>query len=122
MRWSFSINSRLWTHTIAIERKFLSRAFTRYGNLYFAKDAFPGCEKAEVIGEVSHSLKKELQNRFVIGPVVDRDFWHRERACMSIDRGPCELYRLQPTKHSYTNVTLWGFIRKSPQEHLKAIG
>ncbi|KAH6723680.1 kinase-like domain-containing protein [Leptodontidium sp. MPI-SDFR-AT-0119] len=85
---------------VAIERKFLSLSFTRYGNLYFANDAFPGCEKAEIIGEVPQSLKKEVENRFVIGPVVDRGFWHRERASMGIDRGP------------------W----KSPQDYLKAIG
>ncbi|KAF1961603.1 hypothetical protein CC80DRAFT_400961 [Byssothecium circinans] len=85
---------------VAIERKFLSLSFTRYGNLYFAKDAFLGCEKAQVVGEIPQSLKEEVENRFVIGPVVDRGFWHRERAVMDIDRGP------------------W----KSPQDYLRAIG
>ncbi|KAF1840944.1 uncharacterized protein K460DRAFT_347404 [Cucurbitaria berberidis CBS 394.84] len=85
---------------VAIERKFLSLSFTRYGNLYFAKDAFPGCEKAELVGDVPQSLRKLVADRFVIGPVVDRGFWHRERASMSIDRGP------------------W----KSPQDYLRAIG
>ncbi|KAG4434115.1 hypothetical protein IFR05_010395 [Cadophora sp. M221] len=85
---------------VAIERKFLSLSFTRYGNLYFADDAFPGCEKAEIIGEAPESLTKDVENRFVIGLAVDHDFWHRERASMGIDRGP------------------W----KSPQDYLKAIG
>ncbi|KAL6706710.1 Phosphotransferase enzyme [Coniothyrium glycines] len=31
---------------VAIERKFLSLSFTRYGNLYFANDAFPGLRKS----------------------------------------------------------------------------
>ncbi|KAI9663120.1 MAG: Phosphotransferase enzyme [Bathelium mastoideum] len=75
---------------VAIEKKFLSLSFTRYGNLYFATDAFPGCEKAGIAGDYPQSLKKEVENRFVIGPVVDRDFWHRERASMDIDRGPWE--------------------------------
>lgn len=61
-----------------------------YGNLYFAKDAFPGCYKVEVTTEVPEELKRDVQSRFVIGPVVDRDFWECERAAMDIDRGPCE--------------------------------
>ncbi|KAH3976280.1 hypothetical protein HBH52_118710 [Parastagonospora nodorum] len=85
---------------VAIERKFLSLSFTRYGNLYFADNAFPGCEKAEIIGDLPQSLRNLAENRFVIGPVVDRGFWHRERALMDIDRGP------------------W----KSPQDYLRAIG
>ncbi|KAH9217470.1 kinase-like domain-containing protein [Leptodontidium sp. 2 PMI_412] len=68
---------------VAIERKLLSLSFTR-----------------RIVGEVPQSLKKEVGNRFVIGPVVDRGFWHQERASMGIDRGP------------------W----KSPQDYLKAIG
>ncbi|KAH8719343.1 kinase-like domain-containing protein [Phaeosphaeriaceae sp. PMI808] len=85
---------------VAIEKKLLSLSFTRYGNLYFANDEFPGCEKAEIIGEVPQAIKKEVENRFVIGPVVDRGFWHRERASMGIDRGPWE----------------------TPQDYLRAIG
>ncbi|UPX16985.1 uncharacterized protein EKO05_0007364 [Ascochyta rabiei] len=73
---------------VAFERKFSSISFTRYGNLYFADDAFPGCEKAEVVGSLSQLLKDMAETRFVIGPVVDRGFWHRERAAMDLDRGP----------------------------------
>ncbi|KAJ4360729.1 Phosphotransferase enzyme [Didymosphaeria variabile] len=84
---------------IEVEKKFLSVAFTRYGNLYIAQDAFPGCEKAEVKGQVAQLIKDEVSRRFVIGPVAARSFWHHERACMEIDRGP------------------W----KSPQDYLRAI-
>ncbi|KAF2851214.1 hypothetical protein T440DRAFT_395295 [Plenodomus tracheiphilus IPT5] len=73
---------------VAIEQKFLSLSFTRYGNLYFSSDAFPGCEKAKIIGDLPLSTKQEIERRFVIGPVVDRDFWHRDRASMDISRGP----------------------------------
>jgi uridine phosphorylase len=61
-----------------------------YGNLYFAKDAFPGCAKAIITTDVAEALKTDVEDRFVIGPVVDRDFWKAERAEMHIDRGPCE--------------------------------
>lgn len=65
----------------------------RYGNIYFAKDSFPGCEKAEVFSDVSAELKKEVEERFTIGPVVDHVFWRKERASTSIERGPCKHLR-----------------------------
>ncbi|KAH9879801.1 hypothetical protein J1614_001825 [Plenodomus biglobosus] len=60
----------------------------RYGNLYFKSDAYPGCEKAQVRGDSPLLTKRNVEERFVIDPVVDREFWHRERASMDIDRGP----------------------------------
>lgn len=61
-----------------------------YGNLYIASDGFPGCVEVRVVGEVPELLKQEVATRFVIGPVADREFWHKERATMSVDRGPCQ--------------------------------
>ncbi|KAH9220296.1 kinase-like domain-containing protein [Leptodontidium sp. 2 PMI_412] len=61
---------------VEIEKKLLSVSFTRYGNIYFASDAFPGCEAAKVVGDISAELKGVVEKRFVIGPVVDRDFWN----------------------------------------------
>ncbi|CZR51218.1 probable FMP29 Found in Mitochondrial Proteome [Phialocephala subalpina] len=75
---------------VEIEKKLLSVSFTRYGNIYFAGDGFPGCEAAKVVGDIPAELKTGVEERFVIGPVVDRDFWHGERASMDIDRGPWE--------------------------------
>ncbi|RMZ82324.1 hypothetical protein DV738_g1742, partial [Chaetothyriales sp. CBS 135597] len=84
---------------VGIEKKLLSISFTRYGNLYYATDAFPGCEKAEIVSSASQSQREESEKRFVIGPVVDTHFWDQGRAAMDIDRGP------------------W----KSPTDYLKAI-
>ncbi|KAH8648313.1 phosphotransferase enzyme family protein [Tricladium varicosporioides] len=61
---------------VDIEKKLLSVGF------------FPGCKKAEVSSEVSIELKREVEERFTIGPVVDHVFWRRERVSMSIERGP----------------------------------
>ena len=61
-----------------------------YGNLYLKSDAFPGCQPAVVVGDLLPSLKKEVRDRFVIGPVIDRSFWDGERSIMDIDRGPCK--------------------------------
>ncbi|EXJ54218.1 hypothetical protein A1O7_09555 [Cladophialophora yegresii CBS 114405] len=75
---------------VAFEKKLLSISFTRYGNLYYATDAFPGCEKAELAGDALQSQKDEIERRFVIGPVIDAPFWNYGRGGMEIDRGPCE--------------------------------
>ncbi|OAL34316.1 hypothetical protein AYO20_06369 [Fonsecaea nubica] len=71
-----------------------------YGNLYFATDAFPGCEKAEIDGNALQSEREETAKRFVIGPVVDTQFWSQGRDAIDVDRGP------------------W----KKPEDYLKAIG
>lgn len=47
-----------------------------------------------MVGNIPTELKLYAEERFVIGPVVDRDFWSGKRASMAIDRGPCELTRL----------------------------
>ncbi|KKY20022.1 putative phosphotransferase enzyme family protein [Phaeomoniella chlamydospora] len=73
---------------VGIEKKLLSLSFSRYGNLFFAKNAFEGCEKVDVSGNLPESRRLDASNRFVIGPVVDRDFWNEERSIMKIDRGP----------------------------------
>jgi uridine phosphorylase len=80
-----------------------------YGNLYFANDAFPGCEKAEVIGALPQSLKDVVKDRFVIGPVVDQDFWHRERASMDIDRGPCQFRFIKFLDYGFTDTRAQGY-------------
>ena len=64
---------------------------SRYGNLYYATDAFPGCENVEINGNILQSERAEAERRFVIGPVVDTTFWDQGRAGMDVDRGPCEL-------------------------------
>lgn len=43
----------------------------------------------------SPEVKSDVKKRFSIGPVVDKDFWSKERSVMNIDRGPC---MLSPTR------------------------
>lgn len=89
---------------VSIEQKLLSVSFSRlapqdtiwkttdtarHGNIYFAKDSFPGCEKIEVSGDISDTLKKEVEERFTIGPVVEHVFWRRDQTSMPMERGPC---------------------------------
>ena len=63
------------------------------GSIYFARDEFPGCKPAEVVGEVPTEIRDEVKTRFVIGPTAQREFWEKERSHMLIDRGPCKLVR-----------------------------
>ncbi|KAI1821833.1 kinase-like domain-containing protein [Xylaria intraflava] len=73
---------------VNIEKKLTSVSFTRYGSLYFAQHSFPGCVQARVAGDSSTSHIAEIESRYVIGPVADRDFWDGERKNLCIDRGP----------------------------------
>lgn len=61
-----------------------------YGNLYFAADGFRGCESAIVGGSVPSHIKKEIQERYVIGPVVEESYWQGSRAKIESVRGPCK--------------------------------
>ncbi|KAI9836106.1 MAG: hypothetical protein M1819_001722 [Sarea resinae] len=73
---------------ISIEKKLLSVCLTSYGNIYYKSDAIEGSVAAEVIGDASPQIKREVSERFTVGPSVERDFWSKERSEMEIDRGP----------------------------------
>ena len=60
-----------------------------YGSIYYASDGLKNCVKAELVGNVSEALKKDVETRFVIGPITERWWWKSERAEMDIDRGSC---------------------------------
>ncbi|ELR06647.1 hypothetical protein GMDG_00264 [Pseudogymnoascus destructans 20631-21] len=92
---------------VATEKKLLSVSFTRYGNIYFTKDSFPGCERADVSGDISVELKREAEERFVIGPVLDHAFWRKERPSIPIEgalhavrRPPTDIFRASDTQNS----------------------
>jgi hypothetical protein len=98
---------------VGIEKKLLSMSFSRFviqvpckivsetdinsyscGNIYFSDNAIPGCEPLKITSNLLFSQKKEIEDRFVIGPVVSHDFWDQERAYLDIDRGPCKPWTL----------------------------
>jgi hypothetical protein len=39
------------------------------------------------VGDILPHLKRVVEERFVIGPVAERDFWNGERASMAIAKG-----------------------------------
>ncbi|OJD27490.1 hypothetical protein ACJ73_01103 [Blastomyces percursus] len=76
---------------VLIENKLLSVSFSNYGNLYYSSEPISSATAAEVVNDTSPEIKSEVKRRFYIGPVVDRDFWSKERSVMNIDRGPWKL-------------------------------
>jgi hypothetical protein len=50
----------------------------------------PNFAPAELRGQVSPAIRKDVRRQFVVGPTVEREFWKDVRAQMSLDRGPCE--------------------------------
>ncbi|KAJ9227024.1 hypothetical protein DTO027B5_8130 [Paecilomyces variotii] len=74
---------------VAIQHKLLSLKFSKYGCLFYRKDAPPGSCPAIVEGDkLLHEHKNSIAEQFSIGPVVDTAFWSKGRGDMDIDRGP----------------------------------
>ena len=69
---------RLIDQIIRIEKGALENPLPGYGSIFFRNDVDP--KMATVVDET-----------FVIGPSLDRNFWSEERETMDIDLGPCEI-------------------------------
>jgi len=52
---------------------------------------YTGSVPGKLLSNVPSEVKRKVSTQFTIGPVVDRDFWIKERSKMDIDRGPCTL-------------------------------
>ncbi len=63
------------------------------------------------MGDISAELKGIVEERFALGPIVDRDFWNGKRASMAIDRGPC---RFEPFTFVYDYILLMRICRGKP--------
>ncbi|KAH7386943.1 kinase-like domain-containing protein [Phaeosphaeria sp. MPI-PUGE-AT-0046c] len=70
-----------------IDAKFLAISLDRFGAIFYAKD-MPNYDPAEIRGQVSAAVKKDVRRRFVVGPTVEREFWEDERTQIALDRGP----------------------------------
>ncbi|TVY94253.1 Altered inheritance of mitochondria protein, mitochondrial [Lachnellula willkommii] len=73
---------------ISIEKKLLSVSFSCFGNIYYASDNVEGSIAAKIVGDVSIDVQNIVSTRFTIGPMVEREFWSKERSELDIDRGP----------------------------------
>ena len=73
-------------HINSVDKKFLDNPLSSYGSIFYKKD----------IGTLPHEplwpdgRQDEASQEFVIGPMMNRDFWRGERGTMKVDRGPCK--------------------------------
>ena len=70
---------------VEIERKLTDTNFKLSGCIYFKEDV-PEGERLVIESTIS-PLALE---RFTIGPLVDMDYWRKEKASMDLNRGPCK--------------------------------
>ncbi|RAH43212.1 phosphotransferase family protein [Aspergillus brunneoviolaceus CBS 621.78] len=73
---------------VALQKKLFSVALNCYGSLYYATENIPGALPAQLVGDIPEKIQEQVATRFVVGPVTEHDFWTKERAQMTIDRGP----------------------------------
>ncbi|RAH45621.1 phosphotransferase family protein [Aspergillus brunneoviolaceus CBS 621.78] len=73
---------------VQLERKMLQVPLNRYGSLYYAGANIRGAVPADTCAEIPTELKDTIRRRFVIGPLAERYYWSKERAEMTLDRGP----------------------------------
>ncbi|RAH65565.1 uncharacterized protein BO66DRAFT_415056 [Aspergillus aculeatinus CBS 121060] len=73
---------------VQLERKMLQVPLNRYGSLYYAGANIRGAVPADTCAEIPAELKYTIRRRFVIGPLAERHYWSKERAEMTLDRGP----------------------------------
>lgn len=71
------------------QRAWLNISFSRIGSLYYAKDS---PSSANLDGPLfSDDLGKPItDSKFVIGPILGREWMDNGRATIDSDRGPCE--------------------------------
>lgn len=63
---------------------------SRHGCLFYKSDAPPGSQPAIIVGDNHpHEIRRNISEKFSIGPAVDTAFWSNGRESMDIDRGPC---------------------------------
>jgi len=73
---------------IEIERKLVSNALSRYGNIYYRHDCPENVDK----NDVSSILREGSVDTsdYVLGPVSEHSFWSEQTAKLDMDRGPCK--------------------------------
>lgn len=70
---------------VEIERKLAETKFQQSGSVYFKEDFTQGGNL--LVTSTTPNIDLE---RFTLGPLVDVDYWQREKASMDLNRGPCE--------------------------------
>jgi hypothetical protein len=69
------------------ENKLFTTSFSHSGSIYYRESLPP--EQQTVTLYASDDSKSKANHRWCIGPTADKAFWHKERAELDINRGPC---------------------------------
>jgi hypothetical protein len=81
-------DGRLLTQIAEFQSKLASIKFSQYGSIFYKEHVSPELQNQPLYAEGTSG--DECSERFRIGPSVERRFYRSERACMTLDRGPCE--------------------------------
>jgi hypothetical protein len=73
-----------------MEAKLQSLRFSRIGSLYFKEDVSTDLQAVPLLSSATDATTRELSERYRVGPLVNHQWWRRERADMALDRDPCE--------------------------------
>jgi len=77
---------RVMRQIIKVEKQFLELELPASGSLYYHKDLTNSEHAIPVVSPAGDHI--------VIGPTAQYEWWYRERASLSVDRGPCKLCQL----------------------------
>src|SRR5579859_3540119 len=83
-----TLEDKNWTRGFiesGYEKKLFATAFSHYGSLYYRQSL-----AKEEQSDTLLTGKADLEDEFCIGPIAYRSFWYKERANLSISRGPCK--------------------------------
>ena len=79
-----------------VEAKFQRLRFSHIGSLYFKEDVSEELQSLPLFSENKDPHIAQLSERYRIGPIIDRQWWRGERACLDLDRGPCKCFACDP--------------------------
>ena len=78
---------------LGVEAKFQTLRFSHIGSLYFKEDVSEELQSLPLFSENKDPHIAQFSERYRIGPIIDRQWWRGERACMEdLDRGPCKCF------------------------------
>ncbi|KAE8334710.1 hypothetical protein BDV24DRAFT_156639 [Aspergillus arachidicola] len=105
-----------------LERKVqMMEDISRYGCLFYRKDAPPGSHPAIVEGDnLSYELKYNIAEMFSIGPMVDTVFWSKGRGDMDVYRGLSWIQK-HAIPRSLNDLLFVSYSQNDPAEHISLL-
>lgn len=77
------------TSLLDVEAEFQRLRLSDIGILYFKEDVSEEFQTLSLFSENKDAHNAQFLERYSIGPIIDRQWWRGERACLDLDRDPC---------------------------------